>query len=92
LDLVGLLPSAVTAIDELAKRSYAQYQQQPDAEDSNTPPPVRGDLFGDVSFWPYWFLVCLEHVAWMKGELSRPPQAGEALDRKKRKGHELCAN
>jgi hypothetical protein len=53
LDLVGLLPSAVTTIDEQAKRSYAQYQQQPDAEDSNTPPPVRGDLFGDVSFWPY---------------------------------------
>jgi malate dehydrogenase (oxaloacetate-decarboxylating) len=30
LDLVGLLPSAVTTIDEQVKRSYAQYQQQPD--------------------------------------------------------------
>ena len=30
LDLVGLLPSAVTTIEEQAKRSYAQYQQQPD--------------------------------------------------------------
>jgi hypothetical protein len=53
LDLVELLPSAGTTIDEQVKRSYAQYQQQPDAEDSTTPPPVRGDLFGDVSAWPY---------------------------------------
>src|SRR5579864_3607491 len=30
LDLVGLLPSAVTTLDEQVKRSYAQYQQQPD--------------------------------------------------------------
>jgi malate dehydrogenase (oxaloacetate-decarboxylating) len=30
LDLVGLLPSAVTTIEEQVKRSYAQYQQQPD--------------------------------------------------------------
>jgi malate dehydrogenase (oxaloacetate-decarboxylating) len=30
LDLVGLLPSAVTTIDEQVKRSYAQYQQQTD--------------------------------------------------------------
>ncbi|MBV9021553.1 MAG: NAD-dependent malic enzyme [Chloroflexi bacterium] len=30
LDLVGLLPSPVTTIDEQVKRSYAQYQQQPD--------------------------------------------------------------
>ena len=29
LDLVGLLPSAVTTLDEQAKRAYAQYQQQP---------------------------------------------------------------
>jgi malate dehydrogenase (oxaloacetate-decarboxylating) len=28
LDLVGLLPSAVTTLDEQAKRSYAQYQRQ----------------------------------------------------------------
>ncbi len=30
LDLVGLLPSVVTTIDEQVKRSYAQYQLQPD--------------------------------------------------------------
>jgi malate dehydrogenase (oxaloacetate-decarboxylating) len=30
LDLVGLLPSAVTTLDEQVKRAYAQYQQQPD--------------------------------------------------------------
>ncbi|HEX4207191.1 MAG TPA: NAD-dependent malic enzyme [Ktedonobacteraceae bacterium] len=30
LNLVGLLPAAVTTIDEQVKRSYAQYQQQPD--------------------------------------------------------------
>jgi malate dehydrogenase (oxaloacetate-decarboxylating) len=29
LDLVGLLPSAVTTLDEQAKRAYAQYQLQP---------------------------------------------------------------
>lgn len=30
LDLLGLLPSAVTTPNEQVKRSYAQYQQQPD--------------------------------------------------------------
>ena len=30
LDLVGLLPSAITTLDEQVKRAYAQYQQQPD--------------------------------------------------------------
>jgi malate dehydrogenase (oxaloacetate-decarboxylating) len=29
LDLLGLLPPAVTTLDEQVKRSYAQYQQQP---------------------------------------------------------------
>jgi len=29
LDLVGLLPSAITALDEQVKRAYAQYQRQP---------------------------------------------------------------
>jgi malate dehydrogenase (oxaloacetate-decarboxylating) len=30
LDLVGLLPSAVTTLNEQVQRTYAQYQQQPD--------------------------------------------------------------
>src|SRR5581483_3893442 len=30
LDLIGLLPSAITTLDEQVKRASAQYQQQPD--------------------------------------------------------------
>ncbi|WP_220191948.1 NAD-dependent malic enzyme [Ktedonospora formicarum] len=33
--LVGLLPSAVTSIDEQVKHCYAQYEQQPDDESKN---------------------------------------------------------
>ena len=33
--LIGLLPSAMTSIDEQVKRSYAQYQQQSDDESKN---------------------------------------------------------